>query len=102
MGLGILDLDFVGVGVWVVGDVELVWGDVDLVLKVKEFVVEEYGWLYEGLVFFMYFYLVVDEVLICEFLGCGVMLIVYEMVELVDYLLLLLFLMLEIVGWLVV
>lgn len=50
VGSGIPDSDFVGAGARVVGDVESVWGDADLVLKVKEPVAEEYGRLHEGLV----------------------------------------------------
>ncbi|REB59493.1 hypothetical protein CP871_04630, partial [Cutibacterium acnes] len=69
VGSGISDSDFVGAGARVVGDVESVWGDADLVLKVKEPVAEEYGRLHEGLVLFTYLHLATDEVLTRELLG---------------------------------
>ncbi|MBD4651971.1 alanine dehydrogenase, partial [Xanthomonas citri pv. citri] len=85
VGSGISDSDFVGAGARVVGDVESVWGDADLVLKVKEPVAEEYGRLHEGLVLFTYLHLAADEALTRELLGRGVTSIAYETVELADH-----------------
>jgi len=98
VGSGISDSDFVGAGARVVGDVESVWGDADLVLKVKEPVAEEYGRLHEGLVLFTYLHLAADEVLTRELLGRGVTSIAYETVELGDRSLPLLSPMSEIAG----
>lgn len=98
VGSGIPDSDFVGAGARVVGDVESVWGDADLVLKVKEPVAEEYGRLHEGLVLFTYLHLAADEALTRELLGRGVTSIAYETVELADHSLPLLSPMSEIAG----
>ena len=58
-----------------------VWGDVDLVLKVKEPIREEYGRLRDGLVLFTYLHLAADEELTRALVDSGVTAVAYETVE---------------------
>jgi alanine dehydrogenase len=61
--------------------VDEVWGDVDLVLKVKEPIREEYGRLRDGLVLFTYLHLAADEELTRALVDSGVTAVAYETVE---------------------
>jgi alanine dehydrogenase len=61
--------------------VEDVWGEVDLLLKVKEPIREEYGRLRDGLVLFTYLHLAADEELTRALVESGVTAIAYETVE---------------------
>jgi alanine dehydrogenase len=61
--------------------VDEVWGEVDLVLKVKEPIKEEYGRLREGLVLFTYLHLAADETLTRALLDSGATAVAYETVE---------------------
>jgi alanine dehydrogenase len=61
--------------------VDEVWGEVDLVLKVKEPIEEEYGRLREGLVLFTYLHLAADEALTRALLESGATAVAYETVE---------------------
>lgn len=88
------------VGVEIMVDLKQVW-DVEMVMKVKELLLEEYVYFCEGFVLFMYFYLVVEFKLIQVLKDKGVMVIVYEMVS-DGWILLFLMLMLEVVGRMVV
>src|SRR5918992_3361978 len=61
--------------------VDDVWGEVDLVLKVKEPIREEYGRLRDGLVLVTYLHLAADEDLTRALVESGVTAIAYETVE---------------------
>ena len=61
--------------------VDEVWENVDLLLKVKEPIPEEYGRLREGLVLFTYLHLAADEPLTRALLESGTTGIAYETVE---------------------
>src|SRR5918992_1277557 len=61
--------------------VDEAWGDVDLVLKVKEPIREEYGRLRDGLVLFTYLHLAADEELTRALIDSGATCIAYETVE---------------------
>lgn len=102
VGLSIDDDVYCVVGVEIVVIVVDVWGDVDLFIKVKELVVEEYGFFCFDFMFFIYFYFVVDCLLIEVFIVVGMIVVVYEIVQLFDCMLFLLVLMSEIVGCLFV
>jgi alanine dehydrogenase len=58
-----------------------VWGEADLVLKVKEPIREEYGRLRDGLVLFTYLHLAADEELTHALVDSGVTAVAYETVE---------------------
>ena len=61
--------------------VDDVWGDSELLLKVKEPVASEYGRLRDGLVLFTYLHIAADEPLTHALLESGVAAVAYETVE---------------------
>ncbi len=64
-----------------IGPVDAVWGDSDLVLKVKEPIESEYGRLREGLVLFTYLHIAADEPLTRALVDSGITAVAYETVE---------------------
>ena len=64
-----------------IGSVEQVWGDADLLLKVKEPIASEYGRLREGLVLFTYLHIAADEPLTRALVDSGIAAVAYETVE---------------------
>jgi alanine dehydrogenase len=61
--------------------VEDVWGDAELLLKVKEPVESEYGRLRDGLVLFTYLHIAADEPLTRALVESGITAVAYETVE---------------------
>jgi alanine dehydrogenase len=61
--------------------VDEVWGEADLLLKVKEPIAAEYGRLREGLVLFTYLHIAADEALTHALLESGITAVAYETVE---------------------
>ena len=78
--------------------VDDVWGDAELLLKVKEPVPAEYDRLREGLVLFTYLHLAADEELTHALVESGITAVAYETVETPDRALPLLAPMSEIAG----
>jgi alanine dehydrogenase len=97
VGSAFPDSDYEGVGARV-ASVEEVWGQCDLVLKVKEPLPEEFGRLREGLVLFTYLHLAADESLTRALVASGATCIAYETVETDDRQLPLLAPMSEVAG----
>jgi alanine dehydrogenase len=64
-----------------IGDAPSVWAEVDLLLKVKEPLSQEYPLLREGLVLFTYLHLAATEELTRELAESGVVCVAYETVE---------------------
>jgi alanine dehydrogenase len=64
-----------------IGSVDDVWGDAELVLKVKEPIAPEYGRLREGLVLFTYLHIAADEPLTRALVDSGITAVAYETVE---------------------
>jgi alanine dehydrogenase len=60
---------------------ETVWGDADLLLKVKEPIKSEYPLLREGLVLFTYLHIAADEPLTRALVDSGITAVAYETVE---------------------
>src|ERR671911_1663457 len=81
-----------------IGSVEEVWGDSELVLKVKEPISEEFGRLREGHVLFTYLHLAATEELTRALMASGAACVAYETVETDDRALPLLAPMSEIAG----
>ncbi|MTB89015.1 alanine dehydrogenase [Aeromicrobium senzhongii] len=82
-GSTISDDDFVAAGATIVPDAESAWGTdggVDLVLKVKEPVPEEYHRIREGQALFTYLHLAADRLLTEELLARRVTAVAYETV----------------------
>jgi alanine dehydrogenase len=101
IGSQIPDEEYVAAGAQIVGTAEEAWGTdggVDLVLKVKEPVAEEYGRMREGLLLFTYLHLAADKPLTEELLACKVTAIAYETVQLPSGGLPLLYPMSEVAG----
>ncbi len=82
LGSGIDDDAYRQAGARIVDGADEAWGDADLVLKVKEPVPSEYGFLREDLVLFTYLHLAADRPLTQELLARGTTSIAYETVEL--------------------
>jgi alanine dehydrogenase len=64
-----------------IGSVDDVWGDAELLLKVKEPIEPEYGRLREGLVLFTYLHIAADELLTRALVESGIAAVAYETVE---------------------
>jgi alanine dehydrogenase len=97
VGSAFLDADYEAVGARI-GSVEEVWGESELVLKVKEPLPEEYGRLRDGQVLFTYLHLAASEELTQALIASGAACVAYETVETNDRALPLLAPMSEIAG----
>ncbi len=101
VGSSIDDADYVAAGATIVASPEEAWGTdggVDLVLKVKEPVAEEYPRMREGQTLFTYLHLAADKPLTEELLARKVTGIAYETVQLPSGALPLLYPMSEVAG----
>ncbi|MFZ5869807.1 MAG: alanine dehydrogenase [Actinomycetota bacterium] len=98
LGSSITDADYTAAGARILPTADDVWGDADLVLKVKEPVAEEYHRMREGQVLFTYLHLAADKALTEELVARKVTAIAYETVELPDRSLPLLAPMSEVAG----
>lgn len=97
-GSAITDEEYVDAGARMVDDADELWESVDLVLKVKEPVAEEYHRLREGLTLFTYLHLAADKPLTEELLRRRVTAVAYETVQLPSGALPLLYPMSEVAG----
>jgi alanine dehydrogenase len=84
VGSSIPDEDFVAAGATIVGSADDVWGDADLVLKVKEPEEEEFHRLRKDLVLFTYLHLAASKPCTDALLAAGTTAIAYETVQLPD------------------
>ena len=82
VGSQISDEDYVAAGARIIGSADDVWGEADMVLKVKEPVAEEYHRMREGLTLFTYLHLAADKPLTEELAARKVTGIAYETVQL--------------------
>ena len=101
VGSSIEDSEYVAAGATIVPTAEAAWGtdgDIDMVLKVKEPVAEEYSRMREGLTLFTYLHLAADKPLTEELLKRKVTGIAYETVQLPSGGLPLLYPMSEVAG----
>ena len=80
VGSAFPDAEYEGVGARL-ASVDEVWATVDMVLKVKEPLPEEYGRLREGLILFTYLHLAADERLTQALVESGAACVAYETVE---------------------
>jgi alanine dehydrogenase len=64
-----------------IASVERVWGEAELLLKVKEPIAAEYERLREGLVLFTYLHIAADEALTRALIDSGITAVAYETVE---------------------
>ena len=98
VGSSINDDDYVAAGAKILPSADDVWGEGDLILKVKEPIHPEYPRMREGQVLFTYLHLAADKALTTELTGRKVTGIAYETVELPDHSLPLLAPMSEVAG----
>src|SRR5689334_10749527 len=98
VGSQIFDDEYLAAGAKLVDDADDLWADVDMILKVKEPVAEEYHRLRPGLVLFTYLHLAADRPLTEELLARKVTGIAYETVQLPSGGLPLLYPMSEVAG----
>ncbi len=98
VGSSITDEQYVEAGAQIIDDADEVWGEADLVLKVKEPVAEEYHRLREGLTLFTYLHLAADKPLTEALLDSKITAIAYETVQLPSGGLPLLYPMSEVAG----
>ena len=92
------DAEFEAAGAKLLDTADEVWGNADMVLKVKEPIAEEYHRLREGLVLFTYLHLAADRPLTEELVNKKVTAIAYETVQLPSGGLPLLYPMSEVAG----
>ncbi|MEA2452704.1 MAG: alanine dehydrogenase [Actinomycetota bacterium] len=98
VGSSIPDTDFERAGATIVPDADTVFGESDMVLKVKEPVPEEFHRLREGLILFTYLHLAASEPVTRALMDSKTNAVAYETVELPDRSLPLLAPMSEVAG----
>jgi alanine dehydrogenase len=98
IGSNIPDEAYADAGATIVPDADAVWGDADVVLKVKEPIESEYRHFRPGLVLFAYLHLAAAPELTRALAGGGVTAIAYETVQLPSRVLPLLAPMSEVAG----
>jgi alanine dehydrogenase len=98
VGSQIDDAEFVAAGATIIDSADDVWGDAEMVLKVKEPVAEEYHRMREGQVLFTFLHLAADRSLTEELVNRKVTAIAYETVQLPSGSLPLLYPMSEVAG----
>lgn len=97
-GSSISDEEYVAAGAKILPSADEVWGEVDLLLKVKEPIAEEYHRMREDLTLFTYLHLAADKPLTEELLARRVTGLAYETVQLPSGALPLLYPMSEVAG----
>jgi alanine dehydrogenase len=98
LGSQIPDDEYVAAGATMIDGADDVWGEADMVLKVKEPIEEEYPRMREGLLLFTFLHLAADKPLTEELLERKVTAIAYETVQLKSGTLPLLYPMSEVAG----
>jgi alanine dehydrogenase len=98
VGSQIDDSEYVAAGAKILDGADEVWGNADMVLKVKEPIAEEYHRMREGLTLFTYLHLAADQPLTEELIERKVTGIAYETVQLPSGGLPLLYPMSEVAG----
>ncbi|MGW9113163.1 alanine dehydrogenase [Microbacterium sp. NPDC055683] len=92
------DDEYAAAGARIVATADAVWGDAELLVKVKEPVAEEYGRLRDDLTLFAYLHLAADRPLTDALVAAGTTAVAYETVQLADRSLPLLTPMSEVAG----
>jgi len=98
VGSSVPDADYAAAGAKILDSAEEVWGQAELLLKVKEPVASEYRFLRPDLVLFTYLHLAADRPLTLALAEAGTTAIAYETVQLADRSLPLLAPMSEVAG----
>src|SRR3978361_2019338 len=80
-GSSIPDVDFTAAGAKILGTADDVWGEADLLLKVKEPIAEEYGRMRAGQTLFTYLHLAASRECTDALLASGTTAVAYETVQ---------------------
>ena len=83
-GSGFADAEYAEAGAELLSEAAEVWHKAEMIMKVKEPLPQEYGYLREGLILYTYLHLAADEELTRQLLMRKVIGIAYETVELPD------------------
>jgi len=81
-GSGFSDKDYTDVGAKIAPDAATVWGDSEMIMKVKEPIASEWPMMRKGQTIFTYFHFAADEKLTKAHIDSGATCIAYETVEL--------------------
>jgi alanine dehydrogenase len=81
-GSGFSDDDYTAVGARIAPDAASVWGDSEMIMKVKEPIAPEWPMMRKGQTIFTYFHFAADEKLTKAHIDSGAVCIAYETVEL--------------------
>jgi len=81
LGSGIRDEEFVAAGAKILPDADAIFGQSDMIMKVKEPIAEEYGRIRSGQLLFTYFHFAASLELTDAMVGTGADCIAYETVE---------------------
>ncbi len=81
LGSGLTDEEFVTAGATIVDDVDELWAMVDMIVKVKEPLPEEFGRCREGLTIFTYFHFAAAKELTDAMVSSGAACFTYETLE---------------------
>ncbi len=81
LGSAITDQQYIDAGATIVPSAAEVWGGAEMVVKVKEPIAAEYGYLREDLLLFTYLHLAADEAQTKALLAAGTTSIAYETVQ---------------------
>jgi alanine dehydrogenase len=84
LGSSLPDEDFVAAGAEILGSADDVWGEAELVLKVKEPIAQEYHRMRRGQVLFTYLHLAASAECTRALVDAGTTAIAYETVQLAD------------------
>jgi len=98
VGSALPDGDFLAAGAQILDGADDVWGEADLVLKVKEPIAEEYPRMRRGQVLFTYLHLAASRECTEAILAAGIDAVAYETVQTADHALPLLAPMSEVAG----
>ena len=82
VGSGFTDEDFIGAGAKIIENAVDVWGQAEMIMKVKEPLSSEYGYFREGLILFTYLHLAPEPELTKALMAKKVLAIAYETVQL--------------------
>ena len=80
-GSGFEDAEYTAAGAEIIPDAADVWRDAEMIVKVKEPIESEFGYLREGLILYTYLHLAADKTLTEELLKRGIRSIAYETIE---------------------
>ena len=98
LGSSITDQEFVAQGATILPDAATTWTTGEMVMKVKEPIASEYGYLRDDLLLFTYLHLAADRPLTEALLAAGTTALAYETVQLPNGMLPLLYPMSEVAG----